>query len=224
MTFLALHVIPLHHTVVARHGVPWQSWWGCSGPLERCPLFAAHRRVCFAEFILSQRFFAAPRASAHQNDTRRRARNDNPLPPKFDIRLPNLVNLSSFLDMEGTYAIVETGGKQYKVTAGQKVDVDRLAVAEGENVELSRVLLIVDDKDTIIGSPTIDGAKVMATCLGERKGDKIIVFKYKPKVRYRRKTGHRQLYTRLEIKEIVKPGEAVAKRTRKKKVTAGGKG
>ena len=147
-----------------------------------------------------------------------------PAKPKFDIRLPNLVNLSLFLDMEGTYAIVETGGKQYKVTAGQKVDVDRLAVAEGENVELSRVLLIADDENTIIGSPTIDGAKVMATCLGEKKGDKIIVFKYKPKVRYRRKTGHRQLYTRLEIKEIVKPGEAVAKRTPKKKVTAGGKG
>jgi len=126
--------------------------------------------------------------------------------------------------MKGTYAIIETGGKQYKVTAGQKVDVDRLAVAEGEDIELPRVLLIADDKDTTIGSPTIDGAKVMATCLGEKKGDKIIVFKYKSKVRYRRKTGHRQLYTRLEIKEIVKPGEAVTKRTQKKKVTAGDKG
>jgi len=125
--------------------------------------------------------------------------------------------------MSQTYAIVETGGKQYKVAPGQKIDVDRLAVAEGEDIELSKVLLIADGKDTIIGSPTIDGAKVVATCLGEGKGDKIIVFKYKPKVRYRRKTGHRQLYARLEIKEIVKPGEVAApKKTRKKKVATGG--
>jgi large subunit ribosomal protein L21 len=128
--------------------------------------------------------------------------------------------------MAQTYAIVETGGKQYKVAPGQKIDVDRLAVAEGEDVELSRVLLIADGEDTIIGSPTIDGAKVIATCLGERKGDKIIVFKYKPKVRYRRKTGHRQLYATLEIKEIIKPGEEAApppKRTRQKKAAVGGK-
>jgi large subunit ribosomal protein L21 len=126
--------------------------------------------------------------------------------------------------MAQTYAIVETGGKQYKVAPGQKVDVDRLAVAEGKDVELSRVLLIADEKDTIVGSPNIDGAKVIATCLGEHKGKKIIVFKYKPKVRYRRKKGHRQLYATLEIKEIVKPGEeAVPKKTLKKKAAVGGK-
>ena len=121
--------------------------------------------------------------------------------------------------MTQNYAIVETGGKQYKVTPGQKIDVDRLAVAEGEDVELSRVLLIADGKDTVVGNPTIDGAKVVATCLSEGKGDKVIVFKYKPKVRYRRKKGHRQLYAKLEIKEIVKPGqEAALKKTTKKKV------
>jgi len=121
--------------------------------------------------------------------------------------------------MTQNYAIVETGGKQYKVAPGQKIDVDRLAVAEGEDVELSRVLLIADGKDTVVGNPTIDGAKVVATCLGEGKGDKVIVFKYKPKVRYRRKKGHRQLYAKLEIKEIVKPGqEAALKKTTKKKV------
>ena len=126
--------------------------------------------------------------------------------------------------MVQTYAIVETGGKQYKVAPGQKVDVDRMAVAEGEDVELSRVLLIADGEDTIIGNPTIDGAKVTATCLGEKKGDKIIVFKYKPKVRYRRKKGHRQLYATLEIKEIVKPGEETApKKPQKKKAAVGGK-
>jgi large subunit ribosomal protein L21 len=126
--------------------------------------------------------------------------------------------------MAQAYAIVETGGKQYKVAPGQKIDVDRLSVAEGKDIELSKVLLIADGDDTIVGTPTIDGAKVVATCLGERKGDKVIVFKYKPKVRYRRKTGHRQLYARLEIKQIVKPGEAVAvKKPRKKKAATGGK-
>jgi large subunit ribosomal protein L21 len=125
--------------------------------------------------------------------------------------------------MTQSYAIVETGGKQYKVSPGQKIDVDRLKVAEGTDIELSRVLLIADDKDTVIGNPTIEGAKVLATCLSESKGDKVIVFKYKPKVRYRRKKGHRQIYSKLEIKEIVKPGEEAApKKTTKKKAAAGG--
>jgi large subunit ribosomal protein L21 len=125
--------------------------------------------------------------------------------------------------MSQTYAIVETGGKQYKVAPGQKIDVDRLTVAKGEDIELSRVLLIADGKDTVVGNPTIDGAKVVATCLGEGKGDKVIVFKYKPKVRYRRKKGHRQIYSKLEIKEILKPGEEAApKKTAKKKVATGG--
>lgn len=117
------------------------------------------------------------------------------------------------------YAIIETGGKQYRVTPGQTIDVERLDVAEGSTVELNRVLLIVDDKVTI-GTPTIDGAKVIATSQGEGKTKKIIVFKYKPKVRYRKKTGHRQLYTRLAIDRIVEPGKKV--RRRKKEVIASG--
>ena len=129
--------------------------------------------------------------------------------------------------MTETYAVVETGGKQYKVADGQKIDVDRLGIAEGEDVELSNVLLIANGEDTVIGSPTINGAKVIATCLGERKGDKIIVFKYKPKVRYRRKKGHRQLYTRLTIDKILEPGAEEAKPVkkasrRKKEVTTDG--
>jgi large subunit ribosomal protein L21 len=119
------------------------------------------------------------------------------------------------------YAIVETGGKQYKVAPGQKIDVDRVSCAEGQDIELSRVLLIADGKDTVIGSPVIDGAKVVATCLGEAKGDKVIVFKYKPKVRYRRKKGHRQIHAKLEIKEILKPGqEGTPEKTPRKKAAA----
>jgi large subunit ribosomal protein L21 len=135
--------------------------------------------------------------------------------------------------MTQTYAIVETGGKQYKVSPGQTIEVDRLPAAEGETVELSRVLLISDDGDAIIGTPTVEGAKVTATCLGEKKGNKIIVFKYKAKTRYRRKKGHRQLYTTLRIEDIVKPGkpaEATKRATRrtrtsaKKQTTSGGEG
>ncbi len=69
------------------------------------------------------------------------------------------------------------------------------------------MLFISDEANTLMGNPTIEGAKVIATSLGEVKGDKIIVFKYKSKVRYRKKTGHRQIYTRLAVSEIVKPGE-----------------
>jgi len=99
-------------------------------------------------------------------------------------------------------------------------------VAEGNTVELDRVLLIADGERVIVGTPTVDGAKVVATSQGEGKGEKIIVFKYKPKVRYRKKTGHRQRYTRLVIDRIVEPGAVEAKpkkvRRRKKEVTESG--
>jgi large subunit ribosomal protein L21 len=125
--------------------------------------------------------------------------------------------------MKEMYAIVETGGRQYKVAAGDKVNVEYLAAGEGKEVELSRVLLIADGKDVVIGSPTIDNAKVTATCLNEGKGDKVIVFKYKNKVRYRRKKGHRQLFTTLKINDIVRPGgEVKVKTPRKRKAKAGG--
>ena len=101
------------------------------------------------------------------------------------------------------YAIIETGGKQYKVAPGQTIDVERLNVAEGGVIDLDRVLLIADGDKVTVGMPTIEGAKVVATSQGEGKAKKIIVFKYKPKVRYRKKTGHRQLYTRLSIDKIV---------------------
>jgi len=113
------------------------------------------------------------------------------------------------------YAIIETGGKQYKVTPGQVIDVERLEVAEGNTVELDRVLLIANDNQVTVGTPTIDQAKVVATSQGEGKAKKIIVFKYKPKVRYSKKTGHRQFYTRLAIDSIVEPGAGQDEPTKK---------
>jgi len=100
-------------------------------------------------------------------------------------------------------------------------------VNEGDTVELDKVLLVADDDKIAVGTPTVDGAKVMATSQGDGKAKKIIVFRYKPKVRYRKKTGHRQLYTRLTIDKIITPEAAQAEpakrvRRRKREVTDNG--
>ena len=125
------------------------------------------------------------------------------------------------------YAIIETGGKQYKIAQGQTVDIDLLNVTEGATVELDRVLLIADGEQVTVGTPTVDGAKVVATSQGNGRSKKTIVLKYKSKVRYRKKTGHRQSYTRLLIDKIVGPKakkDKPAKKTRraKKEVTKSG--
>jgi large subunit ribosomal protein L21 len=100
------------------------------------------------------------------------------------------------------YAIVETGGKQYKVQPGDMLQVEKLAAEPGETVDLDRVLMVADDDAVNVGTPLIDGAKVVAEVVDQGRGPKIIVFKYKAKVRYRRKTGHRQPLTTLRIREI----------------------
>jgi large subunit ribosomal protein L21 len=120
------------------------------------------------------------------------------------------------------YAIVESGGKQFRVRTGQVINTDLLHVEKGKEVELSPVLMIADGDEVIIGTPEVQGAKVIATCLEEGKARKIIIFRYKNKVRERRKTGHRQPYTRLLIKEIVKPGGKVIKKAAKAKAASGG--
>jgi len=100
------------------------------------------------------------------------------------------------------YAIVETGGKQYKVSAGATVDVERLSVDAGDQVELDRVLMVVDGDEVLVGSPTVEGAVVKATVLDEVKGKKVRTFKYRG-TKYRRRRGHRQQYTRLQVNDIV---------------------
>jgi large subunit ribosomal protein L21 len=101
------------------------------------------------------------------------------------------------------YAIVQSGGKQYRVQPGDELDLDLMAADEGSTVELDRVLMVSDGDKVQIGAPLVSGAKVVAEVIGEHKGKKIEVFRYKPKVRYRRHTGHRQPYTRVKINEIV---------------------
>ena len=101
------------------------------------------------------------------------------------------------------YAIIATGGKQYKVAEGDVVFVEKLDVAEGDAYEFDQVLAVSDDELTI-GTPTVAGAKVKATVVGQTKGKKIIVYKYKRKSGYHKKNGHRQAYTKLKIDSIVK--------------------
>jgi large subunit ribosomal protein L21 len=101
------------------------------------------------------------------------------------------------------YAIIEDGGKQYKAVEGTTIDVDHYPSEEGEQMDLDRVLLINDGEAVTIGTPYIPGAKVAATVVSQIKGPKIVVFKYKPKIRYRVKRGHRQHYTRLRIDSIL---------------------
>ena len=100
-----------------------------------------------------------------------------------------------------TYAIIETGSKQYKVKEGGLLDVERLDAPSTE-VTLDKVLLYVQNGTTAIGRPYLENARVIAEVVEQGKGDKVIAFKYKRKTNYHRTKGHRQLYTRLKIKEI----------------------
>lgn len=101
------------------------------------------------------------------------------------------------------FAVIQTGGKQHRVAPGQTIEVEKLPVEEGQTVELTEVLLVSDSSGIRHGHPLVDGAKVVGRVVQQKRGPKIIVFKYKPKVRYRKKTGHRQALTRIAIEDIV---------------------
>jgi large subunit ribosomal protein L21 len=107
------------------------------------------------------------------------------------------------------YAVIETGGKQYRVSPGQTVEVELLPAEPGSSVALDRVLLVSADGKTLVGQPTVPGASVVATVAREGRGKKIIVFKYKSKKRYRRTQGHRQDYTYLLITDIQAEGKSL---------------
>jgi large subunit ribosomal protein L21 len=104
-------------------------------------------------------------------------------------------------------AIVESGGKQYRAVEGTTIDVDRLAHEVGKKFDFERVLLMAEDDDVLVGTPTIGDITVSATVVDHVKGPKVISFKYRPKKRIRVKGGHRHFYTRLMIDFIGKPGE-----------------
>jgi large subunit ribosomal protein L21 len=105
------------------------------------------------------------------------------------------------------YAIVESGGKQYKAVEGETIEVDRLPVNAGDKVGLERVLMLVDGEEITVGTPTVGSIQVSATVTEHFKGPKLTIFKYSPKKRIRVKGGHRQQYTRLMVDVIGKAGE-----------------
>ncbi|MGL4392624.1 MAG: 50S ribosomal protein L21 [Fusobacteriaceae bacterium] len=100
------------------------------------------------------------------------------------------------------YAVIKTGGKQYKVSEGEVLRVEKLNAEVNANIELDEVLLVSTDGNIKVGTPNVSGAKVLATVLSQGKGEKVINFKYKPKTGYHRKKGHRQLFTEIKITSI----------------------
>ncbi len=101
------------------------------------------------------------------------------------------------------YAVIKTGGKQYRVSPGDSIEVEKLPFEVGEQIELDEVLLVARDSQASIGRPLVEGAKVKATVTRQARGRKVIIFKYRSSKRYRRKKGHRQYFTRLRIDDIV---------------------
>jgi large subunit ribosomal protein L21 len=106
------------------------------------------------------------------------------------------------------YAVLTTGGKQYRVEPGTELEVERLSGDAGSSVTFDRVLLVGDGEAVTIGTPVVEGATVSGTVLGEALGPKLIVFKFKQKATYRRKNGHRQHLTRVRIDEISASGKS----------------
>lgn len=104
------------------------------------------------------------------------------------------------------YAVVSSGGKQYRVEPGATLTIDRLNGEPGSALTFDRVLLVAEGEQVSVGNPTVAGASVTATVVGPELGEKIVVFKFRPKVHYRRRTGQRQQLTRVRIEEIQAPG------------------
>ena len=109
------------------------------------------------------------------------------------------------------YAVIENGGKQYRVELGAELELDQLTADPGARIDIGRVLLVADGDEALIGTPVVEGAKVTAEVLRPTRGDKIIVFKYKPKARRRVKHGHRQDLTVVRVADIEWAGRSAAK-------------
>ena len=99
-------------------------------------------------------------------------------------------------------AVIKTGGKQYIVTPGAKIKIEKIEEKEGKEIVFKEVLLLEKNKKIEIGTPLVKGAKVIGKIVCQGKGKKVVVFKYKPKKRYKKKTGHRQAFSEVEILKI----------------------
>mgnify|MGYP003209861708 FL=1 len=128
------------------------------------------------------------------------------LPPgevsqKLRKELPYSASLE-MREVQNMYAIIRTGGKQYRVSEGDVLNVEKLNVEEGQEVVFDEVLTVVNDGDVKVGAPTVAGAKVTAKVAKQGKADKIFVFKYRAKSNYRKRQGHRQPFTKVVIEKI----------------------
>ena len=121
---------------------------------------------------------------------------------------------------QNMYAVIKTGGKQYKVAAGEKLKIEKLAGDVGSKVVIDKVLMITDGDNTTIGAPLIAGATVNATVLSHGRADKVMIFKFRRRKHYRKTQGHRQSYTEIQIGEILAAGQAAAKPAKAKAAKA----
>lgn len=109
------------------------------------------------------------------------------------------------------YAVIKTGGKQYKVVAGERLKVEKIVGDVGATVVIDKVLMISDNANTTIGAPLIAGATVSATVLSHGRSDKVMIFKFRRRKHYRKTQGHRQSFTEIQIGEILAAGASTAK-------------
>lgn len=100
------------------------------------------------------------------------------------------------------YAVIKTGGKQYRVNAGEKIKVEKLVAEVGDTVTLDQILMVSDGEKTTIGSPIVKGATVKATVVSHGRGDKVMIFKFRRRKHYRKTQGHRQSFTEIKIEAI----------------------
>ncbi|GEM_PF-204401 len=130
------------------------------------------------------------------------------MPPTYPPGIPHMGNKQGDLKKD-MYAVIKSGGRQYKVSVGQKLAVNRLPVENGKQIEIKDVLLISDADRSLIGTPLLENAAVLATVQKQTRGKKLIVFKYKSKKRYRHRRGHRQELTLLSIDDILANGKSL---------------
>ncbi len=116
------------------------------------------------------------------------------------------------------YAVIETGGKQYKVQEGDVITIEKLNVSAGDDIAFDKVLVLNDGKKVQVGTPIIESAKVFGTVVENGKGQKVIIFKYKSKKDYRKKQGHRQPYTMVKIESLSADGKSAPKKVVEKPV------
>jgi large subunit ribosomal protein L21 len=110
------------------------------------------------------------------------------------------------------YAVIETGGKQYRVQEGDVISIEKLNVAAGDDIAFDRVLVLNDGEKVQVGTPIVESAKVFGTVVENGKGEKVIIFKYKSKKDYRKKQGHRQPYTMVKIESVSADGKPAPKK------------